>query len=118
MVNVREVDRIIEDYTQRFTAAEVIATLEAAGVPAAQVLKLGPGRSVIHALRRSRRNGETFASKLKWTMSTGWNAACVPPLRWASISHRLRRRAQPGGYGGLLGTLRSASPSSGRDGII
>jgi len=37
VVNVREVDRIIEDYTQRFTAAEVIATLEAAGVPAAQV---------------------------------------------------------------------------------
>jgi crotonobetainyl-CoA:carnitine CoA-transferase CaiB-like acyl-CoA transferase len=37
VVNVREVDRIIEDYTQRFTASEVIATLEAAGVPAAQV---------------------------------------------------------------------------------
>jgi CoA:oxalate CoA-transferase len=37
VVHVHEVDRIIENYTQRFTAAEVIATLEAAGVPAAQV---------------------------------------------------------------------------------
>jgi crotonobetainyl-CoA:carnitine CoA-transferase CaiB-like acyl-CoA transferase len=37
VVHVNEVDRIIENYTQRFTAAEVIATLEAAGVPAAQV---------------------------------------------------------------------------------
>ncbi|HXX19629.1 MAG TPA: CoA transferase [Candidatus Acidoferrum sp.] len=37
VVNVRELDRIIEDYTQGLTASEVIATLEAAGVPAAQV---------------------------------------------------------------------------------
>lgn len=37
VVNVRELDRIIEDYTQRFTSSEVIATLEAAGVPCAQV---------------------------------------------------------------------------------
>jgi len=37
VVNVRELDRIIEDYTRGFTASEVIATLEAAGVPAAQV---------------------------------------------------------------------------------
>lgn len=37
VVNVREVDRIIEEYTERFTAAEVVATLEAAGVPSAQV---------------------------------------------------------------------------------
>ena len=37
VVNVREVDRIIEDYTERFTAAEVVQTLEAFGVPAAQV---------------------------------------------------------------------------------
>ena len=37
VVNVRELDRIIEDYTQSFTSSEVIATLEAAGVPCAQV---------------------------------------------------------------------------------
>jgi CoA:oxalate CoA-transferase len=37
VVNVRELDRIIEDYTRRFTSSEVIATLEAAGVPCAQV---------------------------------------------------------------------------------
>jgi CoA:oxalate CoA-transferase len=37
VVNVGELDRIIEDYTRKFTASEVVATLEAAGVPAAQV---------------------------------------------------------------------------------
>ena len=37
VINVRELDRIIEDYTQRFAASEVVSTLEAAGVPAAQV---------------------------------------------------------------------------------
>jgi len=37
VINVRELDRIIEAYTQRFVASEVVSTLEAAGVPAAQV---------------------------------------------------------------------------------
>lgn len=37
VVNVRELDRIIEDYTQSFASSEVIATLEATGVPCAQV---------------------------------------------------------------------------------
>ena len=37
VVNVRELDRIIEDFTQGFTTAELVRILEAAGVPAAQV---------------------------------------------------------------------------------
>jgi len=37
VVNVRELDHIIEDFTQRFTTAEAVRILEAAGVPAAQV---------------------------------------------------------------------------------
>jgi len=55
VVNVRELDRIIEEYTQRFTSSEVIATLEAAGVPCAQV------RNTDQAVRDPRvvRRGET-----------------------------------------------------------
>lgn len=37
VVNVRELDHIIEDYTRSFASSEVVATLEAAGVPCAQV---------------------------------------------------------------------------------
>ncbi len=37
VVNVRELDRIIEDYTRISRSSEIIATLEAAGVPCAQV---------------------------------------------------------------------------------
>ena len=56
VVHVRELDHIIEEYTQRFTAAEVIATLESAGVPAAQV------RSTAQAVRDPRvvARGETM----------------------------------------------------------
>ena len=56
VVHVRELDRIIEEYTQRFTTAEVIATLESAGVPAAQV------RSTDQAVRDPRvvARGETM----------------------------------------------------------
>lgn len=56
VVHVRELDHIIEEYTQRFTAAEVIATLESAGVPAAQV------RSTDQAVRDPRvvARGETM----------------------------------------------------------
>ena len=56
VVHVRELDHLIEEYTQRFTAAEVIATLESAGVPAAQV------RSTDQAVRDPRvvARGETM----------------------------------------------------------
>jgi CoA:oxalate CoA-transferase len=37
VINVREVDRIIEDFTQNRTTSEAIAILEAAGVPSAEV---------------------------------------------------------------------------------
>ena len=55
VVNVRELDRIIEEYTLGFTSSEVIATLEAAGVPCAQV------RNTDQAVRDPRvvRRGET-----------------------------------------------------------
>jgi len=37
VVHVQELDRIIEDFTQKFTTSEVVRILEAAGVPAAEV---------------------------------------------------------------------------------
>jgi len=37
VVHVQELDRIIEDFTRKFTTSEVVRILEAAGVPAAQV---------------------------------------------------------------------------------
>jgi len=37
VVNVGELDRIIEDFTQKLTSSEVVGILEAAGVPAAPV---------------------------------------------------------------------------------
>ncbi len=55
VVNVGELDRIIEDYTQRLTTSEVIATLETAGVPCA------PVRNTAQAVRDPRvvARGET-----------------------------------------------------------
>jgi CoA:oxalate CoA-transferase len=37
VVNVQELDRIIEDFTKKFTSSELVGILEAAGVPAAPV---------------------------------------------------------------------------------
>jgi crotonobetainyl-CoA:carnitine CoA-transferase CaiB-like acyl-CoA transferase len=37
VLNVVELDRIVEEYTQRFATAEIVKILEAGGVPAAEV---------------------------------------------------------------------------------
>jgi crotonobetainyl-CoA:carnitine CoA-transferase CaiB-like acyl-CoA transferase len=120
VVHVREVDRIIEDYTQRFTAAEVVATLEVAGVPAAQV------RNTEQAIRDARvvARGETvrlshpkygeadevYGMGMPLKFSGAWVGFDQPPPNVGEHNNAV--------YGGLLGYSAERIAELRRDGVI
>lgn len=120
VVNVRELDRIIEDYTQRFTVSEVVRALEAAGVPAAQV------RNTDQAVRDPRvvARGETVKLSHPKYGDVDDVYGMGMPLKFSVSDVRFDQPPPAVGehneaiYGGLLGYSAERIAELRRDGVI
>lgn len=120
VVHVRELDRIIEEYTSRMTSDEAVAVVEGAGVPAARV------RTPAEAVRDPRTLAR--ADTVKLTHSEYGEVDEVygmgMPIKFSQASAVFDRPAPRMGqhneeiYGGLLGYSRERIEELRRGGVI
>lgn len=120
VLNVQELDRIIEEYTQRFTVAEIVETLETAGVPAA------PVRNTYEAVRDPRvvARGETVKLSHPQYGEVDDVYGMGMPLKFSGAEVGFDQPPPAVGehneaiYGGLLGYSAERIAELRRDGVI